>query len=571
MSFQKRIIELLTFDLHKELPTDVLIKLLLTNVFSFIIMIAATIFVFVSLNNGAIHLSYILLALITIHIVNFIIFFWKKNINLTKYIVVLSVELFFILLIFNGGKIGYGYLWFYGLPIISLFLIGGNKGRIITSSFLLFLIVLLFVPKQFISSEYNNSLLLRIIISYFTISAVINIIITINNNIINDLKNKLSRKNKLFEEKNKFFTQLSDESKKTFNNIISISHTNKNKQIFIQEEKFELLQNSTINLVNIINNIIELSEYKSDYINFNPISFNLLATIDNTINIFDNNNFKIRLIYSDKVPNILNGNPIRIKQILYNILNSITKTVNKNCKINIYVDLKSVNNNIINLRFKIELNQNILKRGKYETQNSNNIILNSVNRNIDHLGLSYTNNLIVESGGYLFIDSTDKNTNFKFSCSFTLTQNSNNNFSEIFLNNTTKKESKEYISDDIFKKMNILFVDDNILNKKIGEIELKNKFNKIKFIDNYKDALNIYTNNKFNIIIVNSTIRNTNCTSFVRKIKEYEYGISEGVKIIVINTNENKINKQELLSLGVIGFCNRNLNINKLLKTIREN
>jgi len=571
MSFQKRIIELLTFDLHKELPIDILIKLLLTNVFSFIIMVSATIFVFVSLNNGAIYLAYTLLGLITIHIINFIILFWKKNINFTKYTVVLSVEFFFILLLFNGGKVGYGYLWFYGLPIISLYLIGKRNGRIITLSFLFILISLLFIPKHILSAEYNNSLLFRIIVSYFIISAVINIIITIFNNKITDLENKLSKKNKLFEEKNKLFIQLSNESRKTYNKIIYIKHTNKDKLIILQKNDFELLQNSAINLVNIMNNILEISEYKSDNTAFNPIEFNLLKTIDNTIKIFENNNLTFTLSYSDKIPNSLTGNPVRVKQILYNILNSISKKITRKCKVNITVELKSINNNTITLRFKIDLNKSILKTKNIETIRANNIVLSSINKNINQLNLTYTNNLIIESGGYLFIESNENTTKFKFSCSFTILKRENNNFSDIILQNINKKKKDEFISDELLKNMNILFVDDNILNKKLVEIELKSKFNLIKFVEDYKDALNSYTNNKFNIVIVNSYIKNNNCISFIRKIKEYEYGINNNIKIIIINTNDIKLNKQELISYGINEFCNRNININKLVKILREN
>ena len=193
MSFFKRIIEITTLDLHKQLPLEVLIKLLLTNIMSIIIMVAATIFVFVSLNNGAVYLAYFLLGLIIIHIFNFIIFFWKKNILLTEYIVVLSVEFLFLILIINGGNVGYGYLWFYGFPLISMFILGKRVGRLINLSFFLVLISLIFIPKHLFSNEYNDSLIFRIVISYFTISVVIHIILSIKEKVVSDLKRKLSR------------------------------------------------------------------------------------------------------------------------------------------------------------------------------------------------------------------------------------------------------------------------------------------------------------------------------------------------------------------------------------------
>jgi len=568
MSFLKRIIELTTFDLHKELPLDVLIKLLFTNLFSFIIMISATIFVFVSLNNGAVYLAYLLLGLISIHIFNFIIFFWKKNIILTKYIVVLSVEVLFIILLINGGKVGYGYLWFYGFPIISMFIIGRKSGRLINLSFLLIIVSLLFIPKDLISHEYNNSLIFRIIISYFIISAIINLILFIHEKVIQDLNKKIQNKNKLFEEKNKLFFQLSNESKNTFNDIINISNKINTKCKNIQENNIELLHNSTINLVNIINNITELSEYKIDSSELQPLEFNLLKTIDNTIQIFSTKLFIIKLNYSEKIPNTIIGNPIKIKQVLYDILNSISKNINEKCKINIIVEAKSKNDNNINLRFKIEVNKDIINNNKSFIK-SNNILLSSVNENIELLNLSYTNNLIVKSGGYLFIENDISNTKFKFSCSFNINNTKNNRLSDIFLSNIDKK--KIFLTEELLRRMNILFVDNNILNKKLGEIELKTKFNKIEFVDNYKDALNNFTKNKFEIIIVNSKINNINCNTFVRKIKEYEYGINSNIKIIVINTDDDNLNKSELLSYGVIGFCDRNININKLIKIIREN
>ena len=321
-----------------------------------------------------------------------------------------------------------------------------------------------------------------------------------------------------------------------------------------------------------MNNIVEITEYKIDTVEYNPTEFNLLKTIDNTIQIFNSKDFVVNLNYSEKIPNTIIGNPVRVKQVLYNVLNTITKHVNnKKSKIDINIELKSNKDSILNLRFKIKVNHNIIESDNSVSMIENKILLSSVNKYIEQLDLSYTNNLIVSSGGYMYINESNNNTVFKFSCYFNCTKSNKNELSNLLLKNSENDNNYDYLSDEQLKKFNILFVDDNFLNKKLGEIELRIKFNKIDFVNSYKEAIKKFTSSKFDIIIVNSRINNIVCDSFIRKVKEYEYGHIVKAKIIVIDTHDESINKSELMSYGITGFCDRNINVNSLLKIIRQN
>lgn len=567
MSILKRIIEFTALDFHKELPIDVLVRLFLTNVLSFLIIFAATIFVFVSINNGAIILAYFLLALIAIHILNIVVFIWKRNIALSQYIVVLSLELLFIILVFNGGKVGYGYLWFFGFPIVSTFLLGKNIGRIVNLSFLFFLISLLFIPSYYFAFEYNYSLIYRLIFSYFVISLIVNFIVVINHKIIFDLKQKVSLNSDIFDDKKELFLQLSKQSKITFNSIYSITNKIK-KSTNTLDTQVETLQDYTINLENIMNNIIELSEIDKSLSNNTNHEFNLLNTIDNTIKIFTNKRFNINIVFASTIPNIVVSNPLDIKQILFNILKSIKKHSNSSAEINIEVESRNIQSNIIDLRFKISLNKNILNSLDRSLPSSNNIHLQSVEEYIDFLNLASTNALIIKYGGYLFIDNNFNGTIVKFSSKFNISTNKKQNLSDILLQTPKLRQNIISIKTSKLEDKRVLFVDDDVLSKKIVQIELGLSFKKLDFADNYKNALTFFSKNKYDAIIVNNSINNVSCISFIQKIRDLDYGINMDPKIIIIGDKNSYINVLDLSLPEIIDFQNKKMDAKSILEIL---
>lgn len=150
---------------------------------------------------------------------------------------------------------------------------------------------------------------------------------------INKIKN-LSKSNK------QFLASASHELRTPLNSILGFA------QLLIEEEpegekldKIKIIKDSGKYLLNIINDILDLSKIESGKILFEKINFLLINTIAHIQSIFyiqasdKKINFTVNI--DETVPNLVLGDELRISQILINILSNSFKFTPENGKISL--------------------------------------------------------------------------------------------------------------------------------------------------------------------------------------------------------------------------------------------
>ena len=98
-------------------------------------------------------------------------------------------------------------------------------------------------------------------------------------------------------------------------------------EVITQRDYINTIHASANNLVNVVTNMVSSSKSGLKPAIEEEISFNLYATLNNTIRLFSENNTrqKFSLSFSADIPSTMTGNAIKTKQIFLNILNSIAK------------------------------------------------------------------------------------------------------------------------------------------------------------------------------------------------------------------------------------------------------
>ena len=96
-----------------------------------------------------------------------------------------------------------------------------------------------------------------------------------------------------------------------------------------QRDMFETIIASTNNLINVVNNIVKVSEVKIEKELSAQVSFDLFSTINNTFKLFHDQHkerVSIQLHVSKNIRSYFMGDPIRIKQIFLNLIENIIKS-----------------------------------------------------------------------------------------------------------------------------------------------------------------------------------------------------------------------------------------------------
>jgi signal transduction histidine kinase/DNA-binding response OmpR family regulator len=145
---------------------------------------------------------------------------------------------------------------------------------------------------------------------------------------LNDAKEKAVQAN---QTKSSFLARMSHEIRSPMNVILGITEMQLEKEQLPLDirDAFDKVYNSGYMLLNIINDILDLSKIEADKLELMPGNYEVASMINDTVQMnvmrFDSKAIQFELKADENVPMMLFGDELRIKQILNNILTNAFK------------------------------------------------------------------------------------------------------------------------------------------------------------------------------------------------------------------------------------------------------
>ncbi len=341
-----------------------------------------------------------------------------------------------------------------------------------------------------------------------------------------ELKNsqlKKARKEavKASRAKSEFLSTMSHEIRTPMNSIIGmaeiLSDTDLNDQ---QENYLEILKNASDNLLELINDILDLSKIESGMIKIQEVDFKLDKLTDSLVDLFAKQAFDkgLEFLYfiDNDVPKNLRGPSNRLRQILINLLgNAIKFTEDGEVQLNISLDefIKREGEELALLEFKVrDTGIGIKPEDQQKIFSSFTQVDSSSTRQHGGtgLGLAISKKLIDMLDGSLELESTyGEGSIFTFKVPFKLSDKASER-SIKKLNYDLKLNSKK-----------ILIVDDNKNNLLILEKNLKFlNASTEKFQDPQKVLKHLQKEQNYDLIITDFYMPDINGYQLAKTIRE---------------------------------------------------
>ena len=361
-----------------------------------------------------------------------------------------------------------------------------------------------------------------------------------------DLNRALQESEEAAKIKSEFLANMSHEIRTPMNGVIGAADILRGMQLDVEEKKLvDIIYKSGNSLMTIINDILDFSKIEAGKMEIENTSFNLLQSIENTIEIFKHNaankNLELIFYFTPKIKKEVIGDEIRINQILINLLGNAIKFTKKG-QVFLKVDIEEETETDYTLRFSIEdTGIGIPKDKQHKIFESFTQANGSVTRNFGGTGLGTTiSKMLVElMGGQIALESPNPN-------------NTLNDKGSIFYFILKLKKSKTLqkriiVHKDIAGKK-ALIIDDNKTNCFVLNTMLSNWSIETKEVYNGLSAsCLIDESNDFDIIFIDYNMPDQNGFYVFEKIKNK---LRLGTKCIMISSNSADITVQKAKRLG---------------------
>ncbi len=357
------------------------------------------------------------------------------------------------------------------------------------------------------------------------------------------------------KHKSTFLANMSHEIRTPLNGILGMTQIlSETKLAGKQQEYVDLITASGNSLLGIINDILDFSKIESGQIELEEIDFDLNVRLDEIYKLMNlkasEKNLKLIFKVADDIPQYVKGDPLRLKQIIINLVNNAIKFTEKG-SVSLDVSLMKKDSKQAKIMFKIiDTGTGISEKAQKKLFKEFSQADASISRKHggSGLGLSISKNLAKMMGGDIgVISKIGKGSTFWFTVVF-----------EIGTKKSVEAGSgrKKSIDEEKLRKLRILLAEDNLINQRVATVNLNKMGHKVDVAENGKEAVDMFRDNLYDVVLMDIMMPVMDGIEATKQIKSIQgdQAIKKGIPVIAMTANALKGDRERLIAQGMDGY-----------------